>query len=207
MRIGILADIHEAVEPLERAMTALRQRGADRYVVLGDILETGARIEPTVDLLSAAGAVGVWGNHDIGLCRDPTPELRQLVGEKAAAFFATLKPKLEIESCLFSHIAPWLDPENVLDLWSPGAFAHTKESLAKSFAATTQPLLAIGHAHRWFLATPEGIVPWEGEGSVRLRRDRRYLMAIHAVLWGWCALLDTEARLLTPIHVGARPLD
>ena len=98
MRIGILADIHEAAEPLERALIALREQGADRYVVLGDILETGENIEKTVDLLSAVGAVGVWGNHDFGLCRDPVPELQQLVGEKVVAFFATPRSMERLDS-------------------------------------------------------------------------------------------------------------
>jgi predicted phosphodiesterase len=203
MKIGILADIHEAVEPLERCLAALEARGADRVVALGDILEMGERIERIVELLSAAGAVGVWGNHDFGLCRDPSPEVRELVGDRAVDFFATLQPRMEIESCLFTHVPPWLNPENPIELWSPGGFAHSEESIAKSFAATRQPLLCIGHSHRWLLATPDGVLPWEGKERVRLETDSRHLLGIHAVLSGWCALLDTDDRVLTPIQVGS----
>ena len=70
MRIGILADIHESLTSLQWAIDVLHDQGADRLVVLGDVFELGHRLKETVDLLSDAGAVGVWGNHDFGLCRD-----------------------------------------------------------------------------------------------------------------------------------------
>jgi len=72
MRLGILADIHEDIEGLTRALDQLRREAVDRVVVLGDLFDTGERVEATVDLLAEAGAVGVWGNHDLGLCDGPS---------------------------------------------------------------------------------------------------------------------------------------
>jgi hypothetical protein len=71
IRLGILADIHEQTKQLRKAIAVLREHGAERFVVLGDVFETGKRMEETVGLLQEVGAVGVWGNHDIGLCFDP----------------------------------------------------------------------------------------------------------------------------------------
>jgi predicted phosphodiesterase len=76
MRLGLLADIHEHVEDLRHAIGVLREHGADRFVVLGDVFETGRRIEETVALLRDVGAVGVWGNHDFVLCCDPAADVR-----------------------------------------------------------------------------------------------------------------------------------
>src|SRR4051794_33669799 len=30
---------------------------------------------------------------------------------------AALRPRLEVEGCLFVHVEPWLDPERIEDLW------------------------------------------------------------------------------------------
>ncbi len=51
MRLGILADIHEDLEHLRRALAVLQDQKVDRLVLLGDIFETGGRIEETVEVL------------------------------------------------------------------------------------------------------------------------------------------------------------
>ncbi len=117
MKLGILADIHEELEHLRRALDALRDRGADRLIVLGDLFELGHRLDATVELLDEAGAVGVWGNHDFGLCRDPHEDVRRRFNERTMAFMGRLGPRLEVEGCLFVHVEPWLDPERIEDLW------------------------------------------------------------------------------------------
>ena len=76
MLLGLLADIHEAVEPLREALGVFARLGVEEVVVLGDICETHRRLEETVSLLREARAVGVWGNHDFGLCRDITDDVR-----------------------------------------------------------------------------------------------------------------------------------
>src|SRR6516165_10278339 len=98
MRIGILADIHEYEDELRRALAVLKEHGADRFVVLGDVYGMQTGLEEIVEILDEAGAIGVWGNHDFGLCRDnPTPEDRQRFGERVLAFMARLQPRLEFE--------------------------------------------------------------------------------------------------------------
>src|SRR5262245_55267347 len=51
MKLGLLADIHEHTEHLRKAIAVLQRHGADRFVVLGDVCETGQRIAETIDLL------------------------------------------------------------------------------------------------------------------------------------------------------------
>lgn len=201
MRLGLLADIHEDVASLRAALDRFGREGVDRIVFLGDVVEHGSRLDDAVALLGAAGAVGVWGNHDVGLCRDPHPEVRARFRTETMAYLATLRPRLELEGCLFSHVEPWLDPEDVSQLWYFGGPPHTPEDLARSFAAFRQPVAFLGHFHRWMIATPEGPIGWDGNSPIRLDPEGRYLVVLGATGDGRCGVFDTETRLLTPIDL------
>jgi predicted phosphodiesterase len=169
MRIGILADIHEHVGELRRALAVLKEHGADRLVVLGDVCEMSTRLEETVAILDEAGAIGVWGNHDFGLCRDnPRPEDRRRFGARVLDFMGRLQPRLEVEGCLFTHVEPWLDPETVEDLWYFDGPPETPEQVARIFAAARNRVMFTGHYHRWLLVTPEGIQSWAGDRPIVL---------------------------------------
>jgi predicted phosphodiesterase len=204
MRIGILADIHEDLDHLRWAIDVLVEHGADRLVVLGDVFELGLRLRETVALLAEAGAIGVWGNHDFGLCRDnPRPEDRQRYGERVLDFMGRLRPRLEVEGCLFTHLEPWLDPEKIEDLWYFDGPPETPEQVARIFAAAPNRVMFIGHYHRWLLVTPEGLRPWSGDEPIVLEVVNRYLVAAHAVCAGRCALFDTGTNELIPLAAGA----
>ncbi len=199
MRIGILADVHESVSHLRWAIDVLREQGSDRIVFLGDVFETGPRLEETIDLLAQAGAIGVWGNHDFGLCRDnPTTEDRQRYSELVLAFMGGLQPRLELDGCHFSHVEPWLNPELIEDLWYFEGFPETPAELARSFAAVPGRLIFVGHFHHWMLANPEGVQPWSGDRPVVLDAAQRYFVAVQAVCNGCCALFDTGTSELVP---------
>src|SRR3954447_7614199 len=185
MRLGILADIHEDLEHLRRALDALRDRGAARLSVLGDLFELGHRLDATVELLDEAGAVGVWGNHDFGLCRGNTrPEDRLRYSERVLGFMGRLRPPLGGGGCLFPHVEPRLDAEKIEDLWYFDGPPETPEQLARIFEAAPNRVLFVGHYHRWLLVTPEGLQPWAGEGPTVLEAGGRYLVSVHAVCAG-----------------------
>jgi hypothetical protein len=204
MRIGILADIHEDLDHLRWAIDVLREHRAKRLVVIGDVFELGHRLEETVMLLDEAGATGVWGNHDFGLCREnPRPEDRQRYGERVLGFMGRLRPRLEVEGCLFTHVEPWLDPEKIEDLWYFDGPPETPEQVARIFAAAPNRLMFVGHYHRWLLVTPGGLQPWSGDEPTVLEAGNRYLVAIHAVCAGRCALFDTGTNELIPYAAGA----
>jgi hypothetical protein len=193
-----LADIHEQTKQLRRAIEVLQQHGAERFVVLGDVFEMGKRMKETVSLLQQVEAVGVWGNHDVGLCFDPDEEVCQRYSAAVLGFMGSLQPYLEIDGCLFTHVEPWLDPHKVEDLWYFDGPPDSPEKLARSFAAVPHRVLFIGHMHRWLLATPDGPLAWRGNGPVRLDNRTRYLVVVHAVWDGKCALFDTETNELLP---------
>jgi len=203
VRLGLLADIHEAVEPLREALALFRRRGVERVVHLGDICARHRRLDEAVALLREAGAVGVWGNHDFGLCQPAGEEFRRRFSPAVLDYMATLRPALVIEDCLFTHVEPWLDANDILQLWYFEGLPDTPEKLAKSFAAVPQRVLFSGHAHRWFLARPEGPCEWAGGGPARLAPPGRYLVVLHAVALGHCAVYDTATGEFTPLRLTA----
>ena len=202
MKLGLLADIHEHTKQLRNAIGVLQQHGADCFVVLGDVFEMGKRIEETVYLLQQVQAVGVWGNHDVGLCFGPGEEVCQRYSAPVLDFMGSLQPHLEIDGCLFTHVKPWLDPQKVEDLWYFDGPPDSPEKLARSFAAVPHRVLFIGHLHRWLLGTPDGVVAWRGDRQLCLDSAKRYLVVVHAVWDGKCALFDTKTGDLTPFGEG-----
>jgi hypothetical protein len=202
MKLGILADIHEHAKELRKSIAMLRQHGADCFVVLGDVFETGKQIERTVRLLQEVRAVGVWGNHDVGLCFDPSETVCQRYSAAVLDFMGSLQPHLEIDGCLFTHVEPWLDPHQIEDLWYFDGPPDTPEKLARSFQAVPNRVVFLGHFHRWLLGTPAGLLPWRGDRPVQLDDQLRHLVVVHALWDGNCALFDTKTNDLIPFGKG-----
>lgn len=200
MRIGILSDVHEANNRLRAAIRGLRALGVDRFVFLGDAIETGERIEETWELLRETGAHGVWGNHELGLCLDPSRRLR----EKYAAVledFANLQPLLVIDDVRFSHNSPWEDATDPVG-FAIGDDPCDPEVFAARIGDFPERLFFVGHRHRW-RAVAEGadLSTWRGRGPLDLSATGRTLVNVHAVANGWCGLLDAEANVFEPIAI------
>jgi hypothetical protein len=203
MRIGILADIHEDVGALGRALALLRRESVGRLVVLGDLFYSGRRVAETADLLAGAGAGGVWGNHDLGLAHEPSPRLLARFPGRVFDFLRTLGPRLELEGCLFSHGLPQWEATDPAAYYL-GDRPETPAGLAGSFAASPCRVTFVGHFHRWLAATPEGVLAWDGGGPILLDPGRRYLVAVAAVCDGWCAVYDSDAARLDPVRLPGR---
>ena len=146
---------------------------------------------------SASGAITISGSAAI----TQDQRIRERYGERVLAFMGCLQPRMEMDGCLFSHVEPWLDPEKIEDLWYFEGLPETTEQVARSFAAVPNRLIFVGHYHRWLLATPEGLQPWVGDRPIVLDAAHRYLVAVHAVCDGRCALFDTGTNQLIPLAV------
>lgn len=197
MRLGLLTDIHEAVELLAVAVRELQARRVEAYVMLGDVLDRGERVEETVAQLRSLTGVGVWGNHDLGLCGDVAPSVRAQFSAVTLDYFARLRPWVEFEGVRFQHIDPHLDPERLEDLWR---FPTVEERIG-GLRQCHHRRVCVGHLHQWGVFTPRRQIVWEGEGTFRYEPDERYLTAVHAVVDGWCAVLDTSRDELEPIRL------
>lgn len=208
VRIGIVADVHEAVDELRRALAEFRNRQVDLVVSLGDVCDSvspAGRAAEVVALLKAAGAVGVWGNHDVGLCFDVPEQLRREASCDVLSYMSGMQPQLVIADCRFSHVEPWLDARRVDDLWHFDGPPDTPTKAARSFAAVPERHLFIGHFHRWLVMTPAGPLEWNCEVPVVLGGESRYLVVVAPVASGWCTIFDTTDARLIPVRCSAEP--
>jgi hypothetical protein len=199
VKLGLLTDIHEHLGHLRSALGQLQREQVDQVVVIGDVFEHGGHLNETCQLLAEANAIGVWGNHDFGLCVCPTDESRARYSEQTLHFMASLAPRLELDGCLFSHIEPWLDPERLEDLWYFEGPPDQHGKLDRIFDATPHRLMFAGHYHQWLLSRPQGIDDWRGDRPIHLT-DGRYFIVIAALCEGHYATFDTDSCELKPFH-------
>jgi len=197
MKLGLLADIHGNVSNLAMAIQRLRQERVDRFVVLGDIIYDTRNADQTVDLLRSCDAIGVWGNHELGLCVEPDPEIRESYSPSVMDFFKTLQPKLEIHDVLLSHTFPTEDAKEVLSYYV--GEPTDQELIDRCFERLPHRLMISGHFHRWFASTPSGRCNWTGEQTLVLDPEQRYFCVVAAVKDSFAAILDLGQNALTPI--------
>lgn len=202
MRIGIVADIHEEVDSLERALSLFRREEVDVVVSLGDACDSyqaSGKPSQVAALLREAGAIGVWGNHDVGLSYDVSDKIRREADPAFLEYMSGMLPHLTIENCRFSHVEPWLDARKIEDLWYFDGLPDSPEKAARSFAAVPERHLFVGHFHRWLAMTPTRRLEWSGDQPLNLAEEPRSLVVIGPVFRGWCAIFETTAALLTPL--------
>lgn len=200
MKLGLITDIHEHVDYLRAALDQLRSENVDQIVVIGDVFETGERIEETCRLLTEANAVGVWGNHDFGLSYEPDEDFGKRYSPAVTRFMTSLKPRLDIDGCHFTHVEPWLNPEDLCDLWYFDGLPDHPDKLKRIFEAVPNRLMFAGHFHTWLLASPERIEDWSGDKPITLS-DGRFFVVVGALCEGQFATLDTESSELVPFAV------
>lgn len=200
MKLGLLTDIHEHVANLRSALANFRIHHVDQVVVIGDLFLEGRNIDETCRLLSEAQAIGVWGNHDYGLCVYPTMESRRRYSADVIRFMTSLQPRLIRWECHFSHVEPWLDPEKLDDLWFFEGPPDRADRLPRIFNAVPDRIMFCGHYHKWLLTRPDSVEAWRGDCTVRLT-DGRYFVVIGALCEGQYATFDTESFELAPFSL------
>jgi hypothetical protein len=144
--------------------------------------------------------IGVWGNHELGLVRQPTPELQERHGESVMSFFSELKPRLAIDDILFTHGLPSWNPSDPA-IYYLGERPWAEQALTEVFKCIEHRVFFAGHFHRWFAATPTRTIPWDGISVLTFESSERYFVIIDAVYRGAFAILDTDAGHLTPHHI------
>jgi len=145
---------------------------------------------------------GSLGNHDFGLCDNPSDKIRAKYPAAVVEYMTTLRPRLELAGCYFAHIEPWLDPENIHDLWFVEGPPDSDGRLKQIFDAVPNRLMFAGHYHRCCFATPGGVTEWHGECPARLDNGR-YFVVVDSLLEGRYAILDTETSELVPFSGSA----
>jgi predicted phosphodiesterase len=200
MKLGLITDLHEQIEPLEIALNRFRAENVDQIVMIGDIFELGERIEPTCRLLQDANVVGVWGNHDFGLCGEIEDAVRQNYPPVVIDVMSKLRPRLEVAGCFFTHIEPWLNPEELSDLWFFDGLPESEDRRSRIFASVPNRIMFAGHYHKWLAVTPDGTLDWNGRTTLHLTSGR-YFVTIGAVCDGQFATFDTDTSELRPFQI------
>jgi hypothetical protein len=198
MRLGLLADIHEHVDLLQIALDRFRSERVDCVIVLGDVYQSGEALDETCRLLAEANAIGVWGNHDFGLCGDDADENPRF-SRDSLRFLRSLLPRLALGDCHFMHVEPWLNPEDISDLWYFEGPPDVTGTLPRIFDATPHRILFSGHYHKWLLATPDGIADWVGHRTVILDSGRRFV-TVGALCERRYATFNTTTSELRPYN-------
>lgn len=202
MKLGLITDIHEQVELLRTALDRFNNERVDQVVVIGDVFMMGKRIEETCRLLAEANAIGVWGNHDYGLCVDPDDEIREQYPAAVIEYMTSLRPRLDVAGCHFTHVEPWLNPEDIADLWYFEGPPDEHGKLERIFNSVPNRIMFAGHFHKWLLATPDEISKWNGQRPIRLLDHARYFVVVGALCEGRYAVFDSDALVLMPFNEG-----
>lgn len=191
MLLAILSDIHGNREAFEAVLAAAHAAGAERFVVLGDIVGYGADPEwcaETARALAQAGAIVLRGNHDdavgnASVTMNPTAAMalewtRRQLGSDTRAFLAALPLKARDGECLFVHAdasAP-SDWNYVLDASDAGQHLDACETRVSFCGHVHKPALycsAVGGKITHFCPVAATPVP--------LLQQRRWLAVMGAV--------------------------
>ena len=202
MRIGLLADIHEHVDNLRKAISNLQAERVDLILSLGDFCENGVRLEETCSLLQQCQSQGlevqgVWGNHDFGLCQDAVMGCVRGYPDSVIQFAAQQRDRIQIGDYLFMHIEPWLDPNSLADLWFYEGLPGSRSQRERVFQNKDFRVAIIGHYHRWWVTSQHAPLSWDGQSSLELASGR-HLVVVDGVVNGCWAILDTSRGTLEP---------
>jgi len=148
-----MPDVHANQEALSACLDHAAERGADRYVFLGDIVGYGADPAWVVDHvrgLIERGGAAVLGNHDLAVTSEPGrqmhPDARRVVewtrdhlSESQREFLAGLPLRIEEQDRLFVHA----------NAWAPRDWEYIREPFdaGRSLGATRCRLTFCGHTH------------------------------------------------------------
>lgn len=205
MKVGILADIHEHIERLAAAVALFKTVGVHRVMFLGDVFETGKRIADAVALLQSCAAVGVWGNHELGFCVGPPSDVVMQFDVNVRRYLGSLQPSMELGNLHFSHGMPHWDATDPV-VYCLGEPPWDGVAAQKVFKAFPHQVFFMEHCHRWFITSSAGEVETGVDHLFVFSDAERYLVVVNAVVDGWCAILDTDAKSLTPCFVGQKSM-
>lgn len=192
MRLALLADIHANLEAFHACLDQARARGAERILLLGDLVGYGADPEAVLDLamdLVAGGALALLGNHDeaaLGAGATGMNDMAALaiawtrarLTEAHRRFLASLPLTEEEDGRLYVH-AEGSEPA----AWR---YVSDAEAARRSLEATSAQATFCGHVHRpglYALGETGKLTPFRpvADAPVPLSRQRRWLAVLGAV--------------------------
>lgn len=212
--LAIFADIHANREAFSACLAQARRRGAERFILLGDLVGYGADPEWVVDTaieMVGEGTLAVQGNHDraIGSTQETMNAdaqaavewTRGRLGVVERNFLAELPLTLTEDDRLYVHS----------DASNPASWRYVRNSgeAGRSMIATPMRLTFCGHTHRpelFSMASTGKIISFtpQTDVAIELLPGRQWLAVLGSVGQprdgnpaASFAMFDTERRELT----------
>jgi diadenosine tetraphosphatase ApaH/serine/threonine PP2A family protein phosphatase len=150
LKVAVVSDVHANQHALEAVLAEIDAAGFDEIWCLGDLVGYGPRPNECVALLQERASICLAGNHDLvvlgkisiatfgGEARAAAAWTREVLGERARAFMTTLEPRAVAAGAELFHGSP-RDP-----VWD---YVLTEDAARWTLAATTAPLVLVGHSH------------------------------------------------------------
>ena len=199
MRYGVIADIHANLPALDAALAALRARGAERFLVLGDVVGYGPHPNECSAVVGALDATVVAGNHDlmalgrldegscIELARQSIRWTREVLDDDARLFLEALPLRASVDGGIVLAHGTLDDPTKYTA--TPAAAVEQLARLGE--LAPAARILLLGHTHRPLVATPE-----DGGHATQLTRLPGSPMLLNPGAVGQSRELRARARAL-----------
>jgi putative phosphoesterase len=149
MRLGLISDVHADHGALVRALDVLQERGAEKVVCLGDMVEKGLQGDRVIEVLREELVVCVRGNHDDNAVRrfheDDADDGDPILSAESVAFMEARPVERSYRwgglRVLLAHTAPGSPEEHVL----PGQIPR---KLKRTLRTLEADVLLLGHTHR-----------------------------------------------------------
>ena len=150
MRIAVFSDVHANLHALEAVLADIDAGGFDELWCLGDVVGYGPRPNECSAIVRERADLCLAGNHDLVVlgkipmilfADDAGVAARWTQGvldDEARAFLETLEPLATRPGVELFHGSP-RDP-----VWD---YVLSEDAARESFAATTEPLVLVGHSH------------------------------------------------------------
>lgn len=191
MLLAIFADIHANRQAFSACLDAARAAGAERMVLLGDIVGYGGDPEWAADTAMALvgqGAAAVLGNHDQAI-----GTAAQTMNAEAQAAIEWTRGRLDADQRRYLAGLPLINEDDDRlyvhsEADSPSRWRYVKDAsdAARSMMAVRQRVTFCGHIHRPALysmsaaAKMTSFVPTPGV-AIPLLPGRRWLAVLGAV--------------------------
>ncbi|MDE5440750.1 metallophosphoesterase [Bradyrhizobium sp. CSA207] len=191
MLLAVFSDIHGNRQAFEACLKVARARGAERFVLLGDLVGYGADPEWVVDTamrLVEDGAIAVRGNHD-----EAISTTSETMNAEAQVAIEWTRGRLDVAQRRFLAELPMLvqDGDRLFvhsEASSPQRWHYVRSTAdaAKSLIATPAHVTFCGHIHRPAIysmsvtAKMTSFVPKTGV-AVQFLRGRQWLAVLGAV--------------------------
>ena len=188
MRIAVLSDVHSNLHALQAVLADVDAGEFDELWCLGDVVGYGPRPNECAAILRERATVCLAGNHDlVVLGKIPMAAFADDAGvaalwtqraldDDARTFLETLVPLATRPGAELFHGSP-RDP-----VWD---YVLSAEAARHSFAATSEPLVLVGHSHVALELSCDGLGVYGAKADAGLRLD-----------------LSGRRRLLNPGSVG-----